>query len=119
MNPDREPSIIFDDGTVRVAVQRGDGEVIVRVTGELDVSSRDAHNLVLAHVAQFVTIENERSVVIDLQDVQFCDSTGILLLLRLQQQTEETAGKFALREPSAAVRRVLIAGGLQDLLDEG
>jgi anti-anti-sigma factor len=117
MNAD-EPSIIFDDGTARVAMQREPGEIIVSVGGELDVASRDAHNLVLERVAQAAS-DDARNVVVDMRDVEFCDSTGIILLLRLQQQAEHAGGRFVVREPSAAVSRVLIAGGLRDLLESG
>jgi anti-anti-sigma factor len=118
MSPDDEPTI-FDDGTARFALEREDGTVILRVSGELDVASRDAHNRVLERVAQYATSGHAGNVVIDMRDVQFCDSTGIILLLRLQQQTESAGSVFAVREPSAAVSRVLIAGGLRDLLERG
>ena len=117
MSGEPESSVIFDDGTARFAVDRVDSEVIVRAGGELDVSSRDAHNVVLERVAQCGTTDTEQTVVVDMRNVQFCDSTGIILLLRLQQQAEERGDKFAVREPSAAVRRVLVAGGLRDLVE--
>jgi anti-sigma B factor antagonist len=116
MIEDHEPIIIFDDGTARVTVRETRGEIIVSVGGELDVASRDAHNVVLERVSQLVT-NRERNVVVNMGEVQFCDSTGIILLLRLQQQAEQAGSTFAVREPSAAVTRVLIAGGLGDLLE--
>ena len=117
MSPDPAPDIIFDDGTARFTLDRDEGGLVVHVSGELDVSSRDAHNLVLNHVGQCATAGDSRNLVMDMQDVQFCDSTGIILLLRLRQQIEEAGGTFAVREPSAAVSRVLIAGGLGDLIE--
>jgi anti-anti-sigma factor len=117
MSPDDVPTVILDDGTLRIALHKEHDEVVVRIGGELDVSSRDAHNLVLEQIAQ--SAGDTKKVVVDMQNVRFCDSTGIVLLLRVQQQTEGSGGKFALREPSAAVSRVLIAGGLRDLLEQG
>jgi anti-anti-sigma factor len=107
---------VFDNGTARFAVNYENPDVVLRADGELDISSRDAHNIVLSRVGEIVESCPCRQIVVDMRGLEFCDSSGIVLLLRLQQCAQQWGMPYTLREPSEAVRRVLLAAGLSDLL---
>jgi anti-anti-sigma factor len=75
---------------------------VVEVTGELDLSSGDELE---ALVAPMLTDGAEVGIV--LRDVSFADSSGLGALLALVQRAEERGAAIALIDPSPAVRRVL------------
>jgi anti-sigma B factor antagonist len=104
----------FDDGAAQYAVAALNGNVEVRMGGEVDLASVAAHTSVLAHVEELLETD-AAPVVVSMSDVTFCDSTGLALLLRLSQLAEDAGAPFVLREVSAAVQRVVDAAGLHDL----
>ncbi len=52
------------------------------------------------------------SVVVDLSDVEFCDSTGVNALLAALRDSRGKGGSLCLVSPQAAVRKVLGITGL-------
>jgi anti-sigma B factor antagonist len=107
----------FHCETSTVAIGIDDHDVVVRVCGEIDVTSRELHNRVVDCVAGALKHGECTQVVVDMREVQFCDSTGIVLLLRLHRQAVDDGVALTLRQPSFAVRRLLKATGLRDLLE--
>ncbi len=79
-----------------------EGVCIVRVTGELDLGNAARVGEALAAQAH-----TPSSVVIDLREVTFMDSTGVRELLEAKRLTEESGGRLALLAPSRPVQRVL------------
>jgi anti-sigma B factor antagonist len=51
-------------------------------------------------------------VVVDLSGVEFCDSTGMNVLLAAMKRLKEKGGVFELAAPRPAVRRILQVTGL-------
>lgn len=51
-------------------------------------------------------------VVVDLSGVEFCDSTGMNVLLSAMKRLREQGGTLELAAPRAAVRRILQVTGL-------
>ena len=83
---------------------------VVEVTGELDLSSGDELE---ALVAPMLTEGAEVGIV--LRDVSFADSSGLGALLALVQRAAEQGAEIVLIEPSPAVRRVLEITATTDL----
>lgn len=86
------------------------GHALLRVTGAIDVQSRDA--LLTAGHAAFEG--DTPGLVLDLADVTFLDSTGIGALVELGHDAEDADAAFALRDPSPRVVRILEMTGLSD-----
>lgn len=87
----------------QIEVDRDAGVVTGR--GEIDMAAADE---LRAAIASALDVDRSRTVVVDLRDVTFIDSTGIKELLR-----PVVAGcSVSLREPSGSVRRVLELTGL-------
>jgi len=84
---------------------------LIRARGELDMSSAVALRAELdAARAELVT------VVLDLSDVIFMDSTGLNLLLEASRSAAVTDWAFFIVRPSTAVRRVIDVSRTADLL---
>lgn len=62
-----------------------------------------------------------RTVVVDMSDVSFMDSSGLRLLIRMKQDVDARQGRFVMARPSPQVERVVGIAGLDrwfDRLDE-
>jgi anti-sigma B factor antagonist len=81
----------------------------VRMSGELDVASYDAAEAVLAPLR-----EAEGDVTIDVSELEFVDSSGIRLFIKLRQALGDR-GELILRSPMPHVARVIEIAGLQEL----
>jgi anti-anti-sigma factor len=89
------------DAQIEVDCESG----VVTGRGEIDLAAADD---LRTAIDAALDVDRGRTVVVDLRDVTFIDSTGIKELLR------PTVDGFsvALRQPSVAVRRVLELSGL-------
>jgi anti-anti-sigma factor len=80
------------------------GTPMFKLAGELDISSVNAiRAMIVASIAN-----STARVVIDLSDLRFIDSSGLSLLLGVADQVAEVE----LRDPSAAIRKVIDITGL-------
>ncbi len=93
--------------------ERREGEVwLVRVKGELDMATAPKLQATLDQVLE----SSPKSVLLDLEGIEFIDSTGITVLMRARRQLEEQGANLAIDGLSAAAGRVLeIAGVLESL----
>jgi len=80
-----------------------DGESVVVVRGEVDMSVVDRLRSCVAHVTKL-----GRPLVLDVADVTFMDSSGVNLLM----QIHEEHGEVVLRRPPPSVLRVLELAGV-------
>ncbi|MGW8374414.1 STAS domain-containing protein [Streptomyces sp. ODS28] len=98
--------------------ERGDWAVL-RVSGELDLVTSPA---VRQHVHDAVA-EGRRSLVLDLSEVLFCDSSGVGVLIASRRLMRSCAGSLRLILPAQGavdgshVNRVLAALGVRRLFD--
>jgi anti-sigma B factor antagonist len=83
-----------------------DGAGVLRVVGELDIATAGR---LAAH------LEQDGVSVIDLADVTFIDSSGLLVLVRAVVSRQRSDG-LVLRAPTEATMRLLAMAGLTDLL---
>jgi anti-sigma B factor antagonist len=85
-----------------VAAERGDGYVLVRLSGEVDLSwSQEVRRAVLDALASGTPVG------VELSAVSYIDSSGIAALVEGFQQARQNGGRFALVAVSDAVRAVL------------
>lgn len=54
-------------------------------------------------------------LIVDMAGVEFCDSTGINVLLAAHRQARENGGELQLARPGSATRRVLQVTGLESV----
>jgi anti-sigma B factor antagonist len=93
-----------------VADLRGDRLLVLQ--GELDIGTAPELSAMLTRLR----VRN-RSVVLDLADVTFMDSTGLTLLMDAWIDGERDGWAFSVRAASPAVRRVFTLAGVERLID--
>jgi anti-sigma B factor antagonist len=95
----------------RVEERRNGDRTILAVQGELDLATVDGVR------ARLDALRAERRpVVLDLDGLEFMDSTGIRLVLQAAQDGAQTGWDFSITRGSYAVRRVFEAAKIKDRL---
>ena len=82
---------------------------VVSATGEIDLYT--APRLQAALMAALSG--NPARLIVDMSGVEFCDSTGINVLLAAHRQAAERGGELQLAGPGSATRKVLQVTGLE------
>ncbi|MEU8789934.1 STAS domain-containing protein [Streptomyces sp. NPDC048643] len=102
------------------AVSRDVGEwAVLRVSGELDLVTAPA----LRQGVHDVVAEGRHSIVLDLSEVLFCDSSGVGVLIATRRLMRSCQGRLRLILPAQGavegshVNRVLAALGVRRLFD--
>lgn len=98
---------------ISVSLQIKDGWAIVRVAGDLDLNTAPILERRLGLAA--VLTEPPR-VAVELSKVDFCDSSGIGLLVRIWQRLRAAGGQLVLVRPPWHLRRLLHWTGLERFL---
>lgn len=104
---------------LRVKTQDRDGWTVLSVSGDMDLVTSPA---VRQHVHDAVA-EGRRSVVLDLSDVRFCDSSGVGVLIAARRLMRSCTGRLRLILPAEGavdgshVNRVLAALGVRRLFE--
>jgi anti-anti-sigma factor len=86
-----------------------DGMDGVRLSGELDIASYEVAEAALAPL-----FEAKGDVTIDVSELEFVDSSGLRLFIRLRQALGDR-GELILRSPLPHVARVVEIAGLREL----
>ena len=96
---------------LRVTVQPLEDARLIRVAGELDMSSAPAleHELEAAR-------DDAVTAVLDLSDVTFMDSTGLHLLLEASRSAGRADWSLLIVRPSKAVQRLIEISHTRGLL---
>jgi anti-sigma B factor antagonist len=84
---------------------------VLHAQGDVDLASADAMKAALA-----TALEQSSSVVVDLGDVGFIDSTGLSALVWGHGQAQEAGGTLTLRRPTPMLRRLLEITALDAVL---
>ncbi|MEU0783289.1 STAS domain-containing protein [Streptomyces sp. NPDC006173] len=102
------------------AVSRDEGEwAVLRVSGELDLVTAPS----LRQGVHDVVAEGRHSIVLDLSEVLFCDSSGVGVLIATRRLMRSCQGRLRLILPAQGavegshVNRVLAALGVRRLFD--
>jgi anti-sigma B factor antagonist len=97
----------------RFTAHRAGQTAIVALGGELDMAA----TFRLEPELERLTRDGDVSaVVIDMQDVEFMDSSALGLLLATQQRLRAEGIQFRVANPSGSVRRMLELTGVADAL---
>ncbi|MFG3558551.1 STAS domain-containing protein [Micromonospora sp. NPDC047557] len=92
--------------------ERDGGAACLRLAGELDLSTAGE----LAAAIDKLTAAGERHVLLDLTDLTFCDSTGMAVFVRGDNQVAADGGWLRITGATGRVERVLRVTGLADVL---
>jgi anti-sigma B factor antagonist len=93
-----------------VTLERDTEGVRVRVVGQLDIATVAE----LDRVLEGLSSDGPGRLLIDLNDVEFMDSTGLATLIRAKHSAESTDRCLTVRHNTPAVRRLLELSGLLD-----
>ena len=96
---------------LRVTVEPLEDGRLIRAAGEVDLSTAAA----LRRELDAASMEAD-TVLLDLSDVTFIDSTGLHLLLDASHRSAGTDWSFFIVRPSEAVRRLIELSGTAELL---
>lgn len=100
----------MSDPGARLDISSIDGGVAL--TGELDAHTAPA----LASSLAVLPGDGDGDVVIDVERVEFMDSSGLRVVIDVHQRAADAGRRLVLRRPSAAVQRLLDVSGLSDHL---
>ena len=93
---------------MNVSISLAETETILDLSGRFDAFEVDAYR---ATADPVVDVDNA-SIVVDLADVNFIDSSALAELVRSMKHTSERGGELVLRNPSDPVRVILELTGL-------
>lgn len=96
---------------VELSVNSFGGHAVVALYGDLDLA--DVPGLA-SHLITAVAACGP-SVIVDLAGLEFIDSCGLEMLVRVLKWTRESGGDMALAAPQQQIRKVLSATGLIDV----
>src|ERR1700733_105407 len=88
---------------------QGDHELVI-ATGEIDLYT--APRLQSEIAAVIASAAPASRVIIDMSGVEFCDSTGMNVLLSCLRQARERGGGLGLAAPRPAIKKILQVTGL-------
>ncbi|RFU40988.1 anti-sigma factor antagonist [Actinomadura logoneensis] len=84
------------------------GHAVVTATGELDLYTAPRLQAALAGLLR----DQADRITVDMSGVEFCDSTGMNVLLSAMKRLKEQGGSLELAAPRPAVKRILQVTGL-------
>lgn len=96
---------------LRVTAEPLEDALLVRAAGEVDVSTIPVLRTELETARQEAV-----TVLLDLSEITFMDSSGLHLLLDLSQASAVSDWAFFIVRPSKAVQRLIEISGTADLL---
>lgn len=79
-------------------------EVVFKVNGEVDLLSISG---LRNSMKDYLEKDNCKTVIIDLADVPYIDSSGVSLLLSIQKMSEKNGKEFIIKSPSEPVQNIL------------
>jgi len=109
----REPAGLWSAEEFSVDVLDEEGLTVVLLSGELDLSTAPVLRECLERLSSAVG----RTVLMDLTNLTFVDSSGISALIMGCKRTRAQGGSFSLISPQPTVRRVLQMQGVFEYLN--
>lgn len=98
---------------LNVSSRSQDDHAVVTITGEIDLyTAPRLHNELAAVIASAAP---ESRITLDMSGVDFCDSTGMNVLLSSLRTSREKSVEFALAGPRPAVKKILQVTGLDSV----
>ncbi len=100
------------DVELKVSSQSLGDRVIVTASGEIDLYTAPR---LQGELTAVLTGGHTVQVLVDMSGVEFCDSTGMNVLLAAMKRAREHGGGLALASPRPAVRKILQVTGLDSV----
>jgi anti-sigma B factor antagonist len=88
---------------LQVEARRGQDRVVLQLTGELDLASSP----ILEHSLEEADVAAAPLLVLDLDQLQFVDSTGLRVILMAHESARGRGQDFAITPGSPQVQRLL------------
>jgi anti-sigma B factor antagonist len=95
--------------SIEVSTRGGDGLAVVVLRGELDVAEA------AKAAAALVVVASGHDIIVDLEGLEFIDSSGLAALVRARQQARRAGFDLLLAAPQQQVRRMLAITRLLDV----
>jgi anti-anti-sigma factor len=111
VSDDEETHLTF--GSAAVVVTRRRPDVVVQLSGEVDISNAD----MLEEAIQEYLGGNPRDLTLECDGLRFIDSTGLSLTVRLHNELAELGHRLVLTGLAPAVRRPFEATNLTDVIE--
>ncbi|MFF5208556.1 STAS domain-containing protein [Streptosporangium sp. NPDC000396] len=97
---------------LKVSTRSHAGHTVMAIVGEIDLYTAPG---LQSEFARLLQESPATHVVIDLSGVEFCDSTGMNVLLSALKRLRERGGTLELAAPRPAVRKILQVTGLDSV----
>jgi anti-anti-sigma factor len=97
---------------LQIDLQREDDRLVVRLEGELDLANAQR----LQSAVDEAELDSSAMIVLDMQELQFIDSTGLRIVLTLRERALERGQQFAVTPGSEQVQRLLSVTGVAEHL---
>lgn len=97
---------------LRIAVAHEDERVVLSLDGELDMASAP----VLQRAVEDLDLGSRRMLVLDLNKLEFIDSTGLRIILSARKRCQERDQELAVTRGSQQVERLLSVTGMAEHL---
>ena len=104
----------FPDALLSVTTQRDDDTIRVLLSGEIDMTTADRFETAINAAAD----RKPRSVVVDLADVRFMDSSGIAALVHARTRSQISGTVLTVINCQPPIRRVMEVTGVYKTLTE-
>ncbi len=98
---------------MRVTHAKQNDALIFTLTGELDHHGAAATRQA---IDKLIRDQQPRKVVLELQNVHFCDSSGLGLLMGRYKTALSVGAVLTIKDPSVAVMRIMRLAGLDKLI---
>jgi anti-sigma B factor antagonist len=97
---------------LKVSTRSEGGRIVMSLGGEIDLYTAPRLH---GELATALSADGPAQIVVDMSGVEFCDSTGMNVLLAAQRRARERGGDLELAAPRPAVKKVLHVTGLESV----
>lgn len=106
-----------DTKTLTVDVTDDEGSIFVVLVGDLDASVAGVARARLQEAVESADARSVERVIVDASGLAFCDSTGLSVLVRAQEDADRRSIELSVRSLSEPMRELLRLTGLNSLLE--
>jgi anti-sigma B factor antagonist len=95
---------------LKVSIRSQGGRVIMSLGGEIDLYTAPRLH---GELDSILAGDGPAQIVVDMSGVEFCDSTGMNVLLGAHRRARELGGDLELAAPRPTIRKILHVTGLE------
>jgi len=97
---------------LRVSSRSQGDHIVLALAGEIDLYTAPR---LQSELTSALSASKQAQIVVDMSAVEFCDSTGMNVLLAAHRAATERGGELTLAAPRPSVRKILEVTGLQSV----